>query len=158
MSTYIKRDALCVSTCKHMHDHGESRVRFVYSQTKPLVFTVKTRLTTRDAYGELTRVKPVAFEIYRESVFYWLTNAPAGSVLNLGETTIRVRLSAPQAVVFKLPYVLLDEETEALPMFVMAREWLQRFLADTYAALPAEAECDYLPIDSCIRQILNAGR
>ena len=151
VSKIIKRDLGAIVTCRKMHDHGDGSVRLTFNDTNPLCFYVRTRLTA----AEIDR--PVAFEIYRESVHFWLANAPAGSLLELGQTSLKVRLSHSGVVTLKFPVTQISDEVSIEPMFMVRREELQRFLADTYVALPAETECDYLRIDSLIGKILESG-
>lgn len=155
MKPIIKRSIGVISTCPRMHDHGQARIRFSYSTDNPLVFQVHTQVVTAEN-GIEQKLFKLDQEIYREVVFYWLVDAPGGSLLTLGETSLKVRLSTPAVVVFKFADVDLDGEI-ATPMFMMNRSDLHKFLADTYAAIPVENECDYLKIDDCIEKILSAG-
>lgn len=151
MKDIIKSSGIGIGTCPKMHDHGECEVKLSYKTQTPLTFNLYTRLPARAGGAR------VAYEFYRESVHYWLLNAPGGSELPLGEATLRVRLSIPTIVCIRFPEVLVDADfsTPIRPMLMLSREWLQWFLADTYVALPAEFECDYLDLDGCITKILN---
>lgn len=154
----IRRDLGAIVTCRKMHDHGEGAVRLRYNVTNPLSFFVRTNLFARYPDGSVALDKPVSYELYRESVHYWLLKAPGGSVHELGEISLKVRLSAPHVVVFRFPKVKLDEldGRTIRPMFMVGREPLQRFLADTYAAFPAECEYDLLNVDRCVEQLLRS--
>lgn len=161
MSKIIKRNLGAIVTCPDMHDHGEGRVRVSYNVTNPLSFFLKTRLTANYPDGSVAVNKPVVYELYRESVFYWLAQAPGGSVHTNGDVSMKIRLSAPYTISFRFPKI--DEEfspgrrLRLQPMLLVGREPLQRFLADTYIAFPAEIEYDLLNVDRCIEQLLNTN-
>lgn len=159
MSKIIKRDLTAIVTCPSMHEHGEGRVRLSYNVTNPLSFFVRTNLYARFEDGTPAIDKPVSYELYRESVFYWLAKAPGGSVHELGDISLKVRLTQPYIVCVRFPKI--DEELapgrrlKIRPMFMIGRDPLQRFLADTYAAFPAECEYDLLNVDRCLEQLLR---
>lgn len=157
MSKIIRRDLTAIVTCPSMHEHGEGRVRLSYNVTNPLSFFVRTNLYARFEDGTPAIDKPVSYELYRESVFYWLAKAPGGSVHELGDISLKVRLTQPYIVCVRFPQVEIDgmRDVKITPMFMIGREPLQRFLADTYAAFPAECEYDLLNVDRCIKQLLR---
>lgn len=157
MSKIIRRDLTAIVTCRKMHEHGEGRIRLSYNITNPLSFFVRTNLYARFPDGSVAVDKPVAYELYRESVHYWLLNAPGGSVHELGEISLKVRLSQPYIVSVRFPKIEVDElqRIKLQPMFMIGREPLQAFLADTYAAFPAECEYDLLNVDRCVEQLLR---
>lgn len=157
MSRIIKRTAVGFSTCPSMHDHGAARMTFTYNTDHPLVFRVSTNLVYQEESGEVVDGGKLAYDVYRESVYFWLVEAPGGSMITLGDVSLKVRLSMPYVVTFKFPQVMTPNGEVVSPMFMTNREPFLRFLADTYAALPAEVECDYLKIDDCIAQILERG-
>lgn len=156
MSDYIKRSVLGVSTCSRMHDHGSAKLTFAYKSVEPLVFFIHTNVGESEHPDVApVNVRKVTYEVYRESVFNWLVNAPAGSVLQLGDTTFKIRLSMPFVVTIKFPLVELATGQLTNPMVMLPREWLQRFLVDTYVVVPSEVECDYLKIDECIMKLIE---
>lgn len=157
MSKIIKRDLTAIVTCSEMHEHGEGRIGLRYNVTNPLSFFVRTNLYARYPSGKTAIDKPVSYELYRESVFYWLAKAPGGSVHELGEISLKVRLTQPYIVCVRFPQVEIDgmRDVKITPMFMIGREPLQRFLADTYAAFPAECEYDLLNVDRCVEQLLR---
>lgn len=158
MSVIVKRYFNGISTCADMHDHGNARVRVTYDDANPLVFTMSVDLLRPEPdNNSLVKVRRADYEIYRESVHFWLLRAPAGGMLTLGQTSIKVRTTAPYLVTFRYPTEDLGDGYVIDPMFMMNRELLQRFLADTYAAVPAEVEDDFLNVDVCITKILERG-
>lgn len=160
MSEYIKRSTIGINTCHKMHEHGDAKITLSYRVDNPLVFWIGAKLTYNDPLtGEPALEKRVVQEFYRESVFFWLVNAPAGSLHELGSKSLKVRLSLPFVVCVKFPPVPLDGygTAEISPMIMLSREFLQKFLADTYVAVPAETECDVLDLDGCIEKIFAGG-
>lgn len=153
----IKRDLVGVSTCEWMHEHGAAKMRFSYQLDNPLVFDVSTNISKRDDAGNIVHVRKVHYELYRETMHLWLLHAPAGGVVEFGEISVKVRRTMPYIITFKFPTLVLDDEYEATPMFMVSREYVQRFIADTYVALPAELEYAYLNVDDCITKILTGG-
>lgn len=154
MSVIIKRSTIAIITCPKTHDHGQTTFKASYLHKNPLTFNVSCKIV--DEVGAV--LSRVSYEFYREAVHFWLLNAPGGSVLELGAASLKVRLSAPHAVTIKFPEVILRDGRKFNPMVMVSREWLQRFLADTYVALPAEVECDRLDIDGCIAKILEGSK
>lgn len=153
MSVIVRRHLLAVSTCAKMHNHGNVSIKLTYDDAEPLAFGLTLHLGRFGADGRPVDLGPASYELYRESVHFWLLNAPAGSLLPLGTISLKVRLSEPHAVCFRLPAYDLGD-AEVYPMFVVARDELQRFLADTYVVVPAEAEDELLNVDGCIAKLL----
>lgn len=155
----FKRNILTVVTCPSMHDHGTGQIRLSYDAVVcPLTFRIATNLTATKLELGIDVNKPVEYDMCRETVHMWLAMAPAGALLELGDVSIKVRLSRPQSVVFKLPRTTINEDYEMIPMFIMKRESLQHFLADTYVVTPAETEETLLKIDDCIAKIFESSK
>lgn len=160
MSVIIKRSTIAVVTCRKMHDHGQTTLKATYQTQSPLTFNVFCKIMDSEGHT-LSRI---SYEFYREAVNSWLLHAPAGSLLELGQASLKVRLSAAHVVTIKFPEVQLSDSDfhrpgiKLTPMVMVSREWLQRFLADSYVAVPAEFETDQLDIDGCIAKILEDSK
>lgn len=157
MSVIIKRYAIGFATCAKMHDHGVSKLKMEYDLNSPLTFTMSTMLARENGDGTADDVKSVTYEFYRESVHLWLAVAPGGSLLELGQISLKIRKSMPHVVTFKFPaFADPSSGLTYTPMFMMNRSALQKFVADTYVALPSELESGRLNIDDCITKILTS--
>ena len=160
VSEYVKQSVIGINTCPKMHEHGAAKITLSYRVDNPLVFWISANLTYNDPLtGKPAFTKRVVHEFYRESVFFWLVNAPGGSVHELGDRSFKIRLSMPSVVCVKFPPIPWDgDDVTISPMIMLSREALQHFLADTYVAVPAETECDVLDLDGCIEKILTGGK
>lgn len=154
----IKRNIMAITTCPSMHDHGAGQVRLSYGTTNPLAIRVATTLTARDVTLDVDVEKFVKHELYRETLHMWLAMAPTGSLLELGEISVKVRRSNWGVVTFKLPKIRVTEKYELIPMFMINRLELQKFITDTYVVAPADTEEALLDVDSCIAKILESSR
>jgi uncharacterized protein (DUF1330 family) len=140
-----------------MHDHGSTKIQLTYHYQNPLV--IRLRVNVRYVIGGVERVRfEASQDLYREAVHLWLATAPAGTTLALGETSLRVRSSLPSAIVIKFPEIRVAPSVYTTPMFILARDWLQAAVADTYVVVPAEFEYDQLNVDDCILKILEGSK
>lgn len=142
----IRRSALAVVTCPKMDNHGIVSVSFRYRDDEPLVFTVSLRMSS-DVNPAVTRV---GAELDRAAVYGLLTDGIYGEVLVLGETSVKVRESARHQTCFKLPPREGDEGAQA--MFIIATDFVKKFIEDTYRVVPRETEDAF--ISECVDKFL----
>jgi len=148
----LKRKAIGVATCLKGHDHGQALVTFIYNTDNPLAFGMSFR------YGEAAdpdNIRTLTMWFSRDYVAEWLQDAMLGTSLSLGETVLRISKRYGYIMTFKFPPVVLSTGESINLMIRLSREFVTKFLADTYSVIPQASPAETVWVDSCIAELLK---